>query len=98
MNALCRVLPAALLALVLVACGDGGTDPGEAADAAPAGEALPAVDPAELDQDVQPDPEAELPAVPEWQPVLPELAAPGLDKALAEAPRLGPAGSQLVGL
>lgn len=97
MNALCRVLPAALLALVLVACGDGGTDPGEAADAAPAGEALPAVDPAELDQDVQPDPEAELPPVPEWRPVLPELVATGLDKALAEAQRLEQAGSLIGG-
>src|SRR5690606_25109773 len=48
-------------------------------------------------QDVQPDPEAELPPVPEWQPVLPELAATGLDKALAEAQRLEQAGSLIGG-
>src|SRR5690606_15890441 len=97
MNALCRVLPAALLALVLVACGDGGTDPREAADAAPAGGAVPPADPAEPAPDVQPDPEAELPPVPEWRPVLPELVATGLDKALAEAQRLEQAGSLIGG-
>lgn len=98
MNALSSVLPAALvLALVLAACGDGGSAPGPeaAGEAAAAAEDLPAVDPAELDQDVVPEPEAELPPVPDWQPRLPALAD-GPDAALAEAGRLEQAG-ELIG-
>ncbi|WP_188310261.1 formylglycine-generating enzyme family protein [Arenimonas fontis] len=103
MNALPRNLPALLLlAMTLAACGgsgEGGDAPSPNGDAGEAAvvEPLPAVDPAGLEQDVVPEPEAEQPPVPDWQPQLPALTRGDLRTALREAESLEQAGMLVAG-
>ncbi len=72
---------AVLLALLLAACGD----PPPAPAGAPAAAAPEAVDPAGLEQDVVAEPEAPLPAIPDWAPVIEPVPARERRAALRDA-------------
>ena len=87
-------LAAAGLCLWLAACGSGSPAPEDGGPVAVA-EAPADVDPAELEQDVLAEPEAEQPPIPDWTPALVPVPARERRAALREASRQEEAGAWL---